>query len=117
MLVLAVRDIDDQRKFEAMESVLPWPKGLKTFTSRFAASVVALVAIGASGWGQETEPTTSRIHGGNSVPIATATPSALSDDETARVMLQRGDSLQASAKWVAALSMYKGAQQIGRAHV
>jgi tetratricopeptide (TPR) repeat protein len=113
-LVQAVRDIDDQRKFGVMESVLPWPKGLRTFTSRFAAIVVALVmsgVSGVSGWGQETEPTTSGSHSGNPVPIATATPTALSDDETAQVMLQRGDSLQASAKWVAALSMYKGAQQ------
>lgn len=35
----------------------------------------------------------------------------LQDDVTARAMVQRGDSLRSTGMWVAALSMYKGAQQ------
>ncbi len=42
-------------------------------------------------------------------PIATASP--IGNDEDAQKMLLRGDSLQLASKWVAALSMYKGAQQ------
>lgn len=92
-----------ERKFEAMESVLTLPKFWGARALGFAAAVVALVAFDAGGLAQDEGQTSSPP------PIATATPK--SDDDAARVMIQRGDSLQASAKWVAALSMYKGAQQ------
>lgn len=75
-----------------------WPRG------RFARRTLQTVIFSSFMlWG---------ICSGNPVhaqPPAQAKPKE--DAATASVMIARGDSLQAAGKWVAALSMYKGAQQ------